>query len=55
MRERETVAEVRPDPSVLGGGAEALELGVVMSMMVATNSGSEKRSSGGDKGRRGKR
>jgi len=40
---------------VLGGGAEALELGVVMSMMPAMNFGSEKRASGGGEGRHGKR
>ena len=38
---------------MLGGGTEALELGVVMSMMAATNSGSEKRASGGGEVRRG--
>ena len=43
----------RPDPPVLGGGTEALELGVVMSMMAATNSGLEKRASGGGEVRRG--
>ena len=35
---------------MLSGGAEALELGVVMSMMAATSSGSEKRASGGGGG-----
>ena len=50
MRER---VRCRPDPPVLGGGTEALELGVVMSMMAATNSGSEKRVSGGGKVRHG--
>ena len=38
---------------MLGGGAEALELGVVISMMAAMNSGSEKSASGGGEGRRG--
>ena len=54
MRERERVRKrSRPDPPVLGGGTEALELGVVMSMMAATNSGSEKRASGGGEVLRG--
>ena len=38
---------------MLSGGAEALELGVVMSMMAATSSGSEKRASGGGEVLRG--
>ena len=54
MRERESEAEVRPDPPVLGGGAEALELGAVMTPTAAANSESEKRASGGGEGRRGK-
>ena len=54
MRERER-GRSRPDPAAADDGTEALELGVVMSMMAATNSGLEKRSSGGGEGWRGKR
>jgi len=50
MRERER-GRSRPDPAAADDGTEALELGVVMSMMAATNSGS----SGGGEGWRGKR
>ena len=52
MRER---GRCRPDPAAADGGTEVLALGVVMSMMAATNSRSVKRASGGVDGRRGKR
>jgi len=52
MRER---GGCRPDLAAAEGGTEALEYGVVMSMMAATNSVSEKSAPGGSEGRHGKR
>ena len=54
-RKREGVRGQPDLPVAAGGGTEALELGVDITLMAAANSGSAKRASSGGEGRRGKR